>query len=382
MAQSIRGSLPPSYAHLFNEFFDRPKVVETRATCDRCSMCDHGDPSPVAMEFFNSSTKCCTYWPDLPNYLVGAILADTSPGTAEGQRRIQSAIAKRIGVRPRFLARPRKWTLLMLGYSDAFGRAGSLKCPYYDDNNPAGSCSIWRHREVICMTYYCKYSGGMRGFEYWNALKNYLGHVQRSLARSAATVVDPKVIEPSFKKNQLTLEDMEDLPPKESDYRAWWGSWVGREEEFYRKCHEWVQNLDAKTFSQHLDESADGKKLLDNLIAKYELLESKILPTSLVRNARMKEDHKGDKVVITSYHRYDSFALDKDLYEVVGMLKADQTLEQNLLRLKEEEGIELTPDLIEYLFAAGVLVEPTTAKVAEATANAAVGPGDLAGRRA
>ncbi len=382
MADSIRSMLPPSYERLFQGFFDRAKPVETRATCNRCSMCDHGDPSPVAMEFFDHETKCCTFWPILPNYLVGAILADESPGMAEGKRRIQSAIEKRIGVTPTWLSRPRKWTLLMQAYSDVFGRAKSLKCPYYDDTNPEGTCSIWRHRETICMTYYCKFSGGMRGYEYWMALKDYLGHVQRTLAVAATKEVDGSVQEPGYNRIQLTLEEMDDLPPKDSDYRSWWGRWVGREEEFYRKCHEWVSAVSVADFVKNVDETENGKKLLANLISKYEILDGKILPSSLVRNGRMREQHVGDKVVVTSYHRYDSFALDKDLFEVVGMFKADQTLEQNLERLQKEEGIELTPDLVEYLFAAGVLVEPTRGAVAEAKGDSAEVTGERSGRRA
>ncbi|HVH46676.1 MAG TPA: hypothetical protein VM925_30250, partial [Labilithrix sp.] len=357
MAESIRGTLPPVYGNIFNEFFDRPKVVETRATCDTCSMCDHGQPSPVAMEFFNSDTKCCTFTPVLPNYLVGAILSDESPEMAEGKRRVREAIAKRIGVQPHCLNRPRKLTLLMQGYGAAFGRSKTLLCPYYDGANPEGSCTIWRHRESICMTYYCKYSGGMRGYEYWTALKVYLSHVQRVLARKASAAVDRTVVEPVFATNELTLEDMEDLPPKDSDYAAWWGKWVGREEEFYVQCHEWVRSLTPSAFAGIIDEAPDGKKVFNELVAKYDVLANRILPTSLVRNARMKEAHVGDQVVVTTYHRYDSFALDKELFEVVGMFAADQTLEQNLERLKGE-GIELAPELIEFLFAAGVLVEP------------------------
>ena len=379
MPESIRSSLPPIYKHLFNAFFDRPKVVETRATCDRCAMCDHGDSSPVAMEFFNPETKCCTFWPCLPNYLVGAILADESAEMAEGKRRINDAIATRIGVYPSSLNRPRKMSLLMLGYEEVFGRTKTLKCPYYDDDNPAGSCSIWRHREVICMTYYCKYSGGQRGFEYWTALKSYLAHVQQALAHSAMRAVDPAVADPKFRKNMLTLEDFEDRAPKPSAYQAWWGSWVGREEEFYLACHRWVQSLSPKEFAKSVDQSKQGAELLANLIAKYDVLENKILPKNLVRNARMKEVHVGDKVVVTSYHPYDSFSLDKDLFEVCAMFKADQTLEENLERLKREEGIELVPELVEYLFAAGVLVEPPRPKVAQGEADKA---GELNGRRA
>lgn len=379
MVDSIRSSLPPVYGHLLNAFFDRPKVVETRATCANCSMCDHGESSPVAMEFFNPDTKCCTFWPTLPNYLVGAILSDTSPEMAEGKRRLEQIIAKRVGVTPWRVDRPKKMSLLMNGQPEAFGRARSLLCPFYDASNPAGACTIWRHREVVCLTYHCKYSGGMRGYEYWRALKAYLQHAQSSLAQAAAREVASDVSEPQGKETVLSLEDMEDLPPKGSDYTSWWKSWVGREVEFYKKCHEWVASLPPAQFAKNFDHSKQGAQLLADLIAKYDLLESKILPKNLVRNARMRETHVGDKVVVTSYHRFDSFALDKDLFEVVGMFKADQTLEENLERLKRDEGIELVPELVEYLFATGVLVEPGKGNANKPTAGSSE---ELQGRRA
>jgi hypothetical protein len=383
MAQSIRESLPPSYRHIFGEFFDRPKVVEARATCEKCSMCDHGQAAPVSMEFFNPDTKCCTFTPNLPNYLVGAILADESPEQAEGRRRIRATIASRIGVAPQYLSRPRKTSLILSRYGEGFGRAKSLLCPYYDASNPEGACTIWRHRETVCMTYYCKYSAGLRGFEYWVALRKYLGFVQRALSISAAKAIDRTVIEPVFKDNALTLEDIEDLPPKDSDYKAWWGNWVGREEEFYLKCHEWVRGLDPQAFARNVDESKSGQEALKTLIAKYEVLESKVLPTHLIRNPRMKETHVGDKVVVTSYHRFDSFSLDKDLFEVLEAFKADQSLAENLERLKREEGIELEPELIDFLFAAGVLAEPRTSLSTDGNdSRGKADASDLNGRRA
>lgn len=357
MADPLRDMLPPVYQPLFDAFFDRPKIREARATCDDCAMCDRGESSPVKMDFFLPDAKCCTFFPIVPNYLVGAILADPSADMEEGKRRIRSRIRSRIGVTPHYLSRPRKLTLLMSGYADAFGRTKSLLCPYFDESNLARSCTIWRHREAICMTYYCKYVGGQRGFDFWSALKSYLGYVQHALARFAAQAVDGAVEEPVFKKDTLTVEDIEDRPPKDADYARWWGSWAGREDEFYVQCHEWTAKITAEQFAMNIDQSEQGARLKRDLVAKYEIHEGKILPTRLVRNGRMREDHAGDKVVVTTYSRYDSFALDKDLYEVAGLFKADQTLEENLQRLKTE-GIELEPELIEYLFAAGVFVEP------------------------
>jgi hypothetical protein len=379
MADSpMRGMLPPIYQPLFDAFFDRPKIEETRATCDNCAMCNQGDAaSPVAMEYFRPDTKCCTYFPQLPNYLVGAILSDPSPDSEEGKRRIREQIRGRMGATPHYLSRPRKMSLILQNYSAGFGRAQSLRCPYFDLENPEKSCTIWRHRETICMTYYCKYVGGQRGFDFWVSFKNYLGYVQRKLVKVAANAVDENVVEPKFSGSELTLEDIEDLPPKDTDYARWWGTWVGREEEFYVKCHEWLKSTTAEEFAVNIDKDEHGKRYFEDVIAKYEKHQSKLLPANLVRNGRMREAHVGDKVVVTTYHRYDSFALDKDLYEVVGLFRADETLEQNIARLKAE-GIELAPDLIEYLFAAGVLVEPSAMTVADAkTGNAAA----LEGRR-
>src|SRR4051812_26313941 len=100
---ALRGILPPVYQPFFDKFFDRPKVDEPRATCDNCAMCDKGEPSPVPMEYFKPELKCCTYHPQLPNYLVGAILADSSPDMEEGKKRIREQIAARSGATPQFL---------------------------------------------------------------------------------------------------------------------------------------------------------------------------------------------------------------------------------------------------------------------------------------
>lgn len=381
MADSIRRMLPPVYQGFVNEVFDKPKVNETRANCAQCSMCDWGQPSPVNMEYFNKATKCCTFYPSIPNFLVGAILADNSPENAEGKKRIREVIANRMGTLPQQLTRPRKLSFLMTNYSESFGRANSLLCPYFNKDSPEYACTIWRHREAVCMTYYCKYDAGQRGYDFWNALKDYLFFMQRILSLAAMEQVDKKVKEPRWKGHHISPEDMDDLPPKADEYASWWGKWVGREEQFYIKTYEWVKNISRADFKKNAESTPEGKKVVARLHETYEKLEKKILPTSLVRNARMKEDHAGEKVVVTTYHRYDSFALDKDLYEVVGMFRADQSLQENLDRLAKDEGIELAPELIEYLFAAGVLVEPTVSNVESAKAPPAEAAAELRGRR-
>jgi hypothetical protein len=356
---TLRKKLNPVYEHLFPDFFDRPEVVETRATCDTCAMCDHGQNAPVTMDYFHPDAKCCTYHPNLPNYLVGAILADTSEDLAEGRRRLREKITSRIGVTPQFLAAPRKYNLL---YSAArghgfFGRTLTMTCPYFDAEN-GGRCTVWKYREAVCSTYFCKYEAGKPGFEFWDTLKAYLFHTERSLAQFASSVVDRTVSEPKVEKGALTKEDIEDRGPNTAEYFSYWGGWVGREEEFYILCYKRVMALPKADFERFVDDAPDGRGMLARMEAKYDQINDPKLPKHLIRPSNLKKRDAGANVVVTSYNPYDAFSLDKDLFDTLGRFRADETLDENLARLDEKHDIQLAPELVRYLFTHGVLCEP------------------------
>jgi hypothetical protein len=365
---TLRSKTAPVYQRLFPELFDRPEVVETRATCDTCAMCDQGQIAPVAMDYFRPDAKCCTWHPSLPNYLVGAILADTGEELAEGRRRLRAKIAARVGVTPQFIAPPRKYTALYAAARGAgfFGRSKVMLCPYFDEENN-GRCTVWRYRESVCSTYFCKYTAGKPGFQFWDTLKGYLSLVEHALARYGAMTVDSTVTEPKVERYALTAEDIEDLPPSDADYARFWGNgkWVGREEEFYIACYERVQKLDKGDFEKHVDDTPDGRGLLAKLEAKYDDIANAKLPDVLIRTTNMKKREAGENVVVTSYNPYDAFSLEKELFDVLGMLRADQTLEENLARLDKEHDVQLAPELIHYLYVHGVLAAPEKKKAEE-----------------
>jgi hypothetical protein len=184
MVDTLRGKLSsPLYQALFSELFDRPEVVETRATCDNCAMCDQGQLAPVAMDYFRPDAKCCTYHPTLPNYAIGAILADRDEELAEGRKRLRAKIAARLGVTPEFIAAPRKYLLIYTAGrgSGFFGRSKVTLCPYFDEENN-GRCTVWRYREAVCSTYFCKYTAGKPGWNFWDNMKGYLNYVEKKLA--------------------------------------------------------------------------------------------------------------------------------------------------------------------------------------------------------
>jgi hypothetical protein len=362
---TLRSKLAPVYGPLFSDLFDRPEVVETRATCDTCAMCNHGQIAPVAMDYFRADAKCCTYHPGLPNYLVGAILADTTDELAEGRRRLRAKIAARIGVTPAYLAPPRKYNVIYAAARGAgfFGRSKNMLCPYFDEEND-GRCTVWRYRESVCSTYFCKYTAGKPGWQFWDTLKGYLSHVERSLAHYSSVTVDATVSEPQLERFALTVEDVEDRAPKDEDYSFWWGKgkWVGREEEFYIECYKRVVALQKGEFAKNVDDSPDGRGLLARLEAKYDEIASPKLPDILVRTTNLKKREAGDQVVVTTYNPFDAFSVEKELFDVLGEFRVDQTLTENLERLDKEKDIQLAPELIHYLFIHGVLAPPEKEK--------------------
>lgn len=369
MTSSLRSMFPPVYGPLLPEIFDRPEVVEERATCNTCTMCDQGQGSPVAMEFFNPETKCCTYHPSTPNYLVGAVFADEDPALDEGRGRFRAKIASRIGVTPMWLAPPRKMSLLIAAAKQAFGRSATLRCPYYATES--GGCTVWRHRENVCSTYFCKHSKGRPGYMYWQAVKEYLGHTELSLATWAVRSIDPALREPNLDPARLTLEDLEDRAPRDADYASWWGAWAGREEELYRLAHDRVKGLTRAEFARIVDDTEAGRRQLDKLRRLWDGIDNTIVPARLVRNNRMIETHLDESVVVTTYNPFDSFKLDKDLFEVLGLLVPYESLEQNLARLRDEHGIELEPELLRHLHTHGVLLQPSDLGISEAKPGAA-----------
>ena len=53
---------------------------EKTAKCGSCVMCDGPDfAARRDVWLFDPRVKCCTYYPDLPNFLVGSIMSDPDP---------------------------------------------------------------------------------------------------------------------------------------------------------------------------------------------------------------------------------------------------------------------------------------------------------------
>jgi hypothetical protein len=353
MAPSLRGTLPEIYSALLPELFDREAIEETRATCNDCAMCDKSGADAAAVSSFLPDAKCCTYHPTLPNYLVGALLADPSSALEEGRRRVRARIASRIGVTPQWLDAPRKERVLFnASRLTSFGRNHELLCPYFA--RESGNCTIWKHREAVCATFFCKYDAGAVGYAFWIALRHWLAHVERVLASWAVKSIAPEATEPEVSPGTMTLHDLQGRPPPDAEYRSMWGGFAGREEELYIACAERVRALPREEAAAMMDAGA-GRELRETLASRYESLIAPKLADRLVLNPERRVLPLVNAVGVTTYSRYDSLVLAQRLYDALAHLVPD---EPPLDTLRRELGDDASEDLLLQLQLHEVVVSP------------------------
>ena len=157
-------SLPEQYGAWIQEALGATVPAESKATCSDCAMCRPWPP----VESFKPDVKCCSFTPALPNFRVGAILADPDPALERGRETVRARIRANDGATPLSLEPPRTYALTYAKRSrEGFGIDRALLCPHFDD----GKCSIWRWREAVCSTYYCRYDRGDAGRQVWNDLR-------------------------------------------------------------------------------------------------------------------------------------------------------------------------------------------------------------------
>jgi len=355
MHARLRTGLPPIYENLLPPFFDSAPPAEKKASCASCAMCPPPGPQPPGVQYFLPDAKCCTYYPSLPNYLVGALLKDGDPSLAEGQRRVRARIAARLDLTPYAVVTPRKYRLLFNAAREhAFGRSLLLRCPYFIQEG--GLCGIWRHREADCSTFFCKYDAGADGELFWRALGRYLSRVERVLSQHALAVVAPELASPDPLPDGLTLEELEDRPPTQACYARLWGQWLGREEELYHRCHDVVAALDQAALPELLGEEHQG--LLTRLAAAYRRASAPTLPERLVLSTKLEMQPVQGGAITTGYSRYEPMFLSAPLLEVLRVLRADEPLAAARERLWREHELELPDALLLSLHQARILVEP------------------------
>lgn len=199
---------------------------------------------------FLSSTKCCTFYPFVANYLVGGALTTD----------------KRIDHPFRQLIRDRQWALPIgivapPSYQKKhrekqqaeFGRRADLLCPFY--LSAQGQCGIWQWRDSQCTTYFCASSYGKKGEDFWLEVGDYLFQVEMLLSQDL-------MMEKGFDEEEIDevlkfVKSNGESRPYSMSALEWSGFWhhqADRVELYFTECYEMV--LDRKKQYQ-----ADIRKL-------------------------------------------------------------------------------------------------------------------------
>lgn len=219
--------IPAPYQSLATEALGCELPEEKIATCGQCVMLPKaGSPERAGRTWFEGSTKCCTYLPRLPNFVVGRILRDTDPELAPGRKSVSGRIAAREAVTPLGLGQTADFQQRYL--PEKFGADTTLRCPHYLQE--AGGCAIWRYREPVCATYFCIHERGERGDAFWAALRDFLTCADRAVALHCLLGLDTRsdAMALALRADPAVLRRGNNTSPSisETEYRTLWGDYA------------------------------------------------------------------------------------------------------------------------------------------------------------
>ncbi len=349
-----RSPLPPLYAAWMGKWLPGPIPRETDATCDDCPMWPGPGDQPRAVGFFLPETKCCTYVPTLPNYLVGRILEDDDPALAAGQATIEKRIDARIGVTPIGLASPPAKSLLYRqGGGLAFGRSRRLRCPHYQAET-GGRCGIWRHRNGTCATWFCKHVRGAVGLHFWQALDQLLAIAERSLVRwcllelNVGAEILHRLFPPGTDRLHTDSLDGEQIDGvvSETAYCELWGTWVGRERELYRRAARLVDKLN---WSNVLEVGGADVRLFAALaLDRYRELASRRLPKRLIAGPIRILAAGQDRTRVVGYNGLHPLDLPSELVTVLPYFDG-RPVNEVLPQIRKQKHLKLELSLLRRL---------------------------------
>ncbi len=342
-------TLPELYAPWLRTVAGGPIPAETKATCDHCAMLASPGSGPDA-GYFHPDTKCCTFKPNLPNFLAGRILSESDPSMLEGRKAVEAQIARRVAVKPSEVSSGFVFSLLYGATPFAMGRAPALRCHYL---SPGGECGIWKHRPGVCATWYCKHVRGATGHRFWKLADKLLREVEQDLAYWCMA------------QHQVGSGELGELAPQTrphvseldgeidwAQYRRLWGNWAGREIEFYQACARLVETL---TWPQVEENCGPRVGILAGLVRDaYAHLESSAIPERL----RIKEvtftGFEGGNYKVTAYSGFDPLLMPERLARVLRYFDGRPT-EEALQAILVERSVRLDLSLVRRLVDFGIL---------------------------
>ena len=355
-------TLPPIYALWIEELLRAPIPDETEATCLDCAMCTTKDVHRTqADHLFHNKTKCCTYFPAVPNFLTGKILLDQDPSFSVGRLRFLGQLFMFTVVTPLGVLPPPAENARYGAFQKDFGQNPDLRCPYFIEEG--GLCGIWKYRNANCSTWFCKHVRGQTGLHFWRALKDLLHKVEEKLSvwcihELTAGNEDFRQLFPlqdsdleTFQKQQAFYYDISKVS-SESLQRQIWGKWFGAERSFFEQCSRSIDVLNWKKIAEiGGPEISRAARHLTDCFAK---LTGSNLPKCMKAAAIRSVHLNSGKVRAWGYSRYDPIDLPQSIYDALEVFDGSATAIV-LERLRIERGLRMTDEWLKKLCDFGIL---------------------------
>ena len=349
-------ALPPRYAAWMDDALGGALPGESLATCGDCAMAPPPGRPATGGLYFLADVKCCGYVPTLPNFLVGGILADRDPALGAGRRSVQQRIAARVGVTPLGLTRPPAGAALYeLSASHTFGRTREGRCPHFVEEG--GRCGIWRHRNSVCSTYFCKFERGAVGQRLWRSVGDLLAAVELGLSQWCVLEldVDPAALRelgPAGARPPIDVPALENRVDP-ARYRRLWGTWAGRERAFFAACARLVAPLRWDDVQRI---GGAGVALRARLaVAAHRAHGAREIPERLVPGRFELLEQGRARILIRAYSDLDPVSLPRLVLDALPAFDGRPTA-QVLRRIRSERGLDISPDLVRRLVDLEVLV--------------------------
>ena len=348
--------LPPLYARWIDDLLGAPIEPETHATCADCAMGApvKEPPDPEAV-YFNPRVKCCTFVPALPNFLVGRILRDRTRANARGRASVEARIAAGVRVTPLGLGRvPAQET------PDAvFGQDEAFVCPHFVRKG-GGTCSIWRHREAVCTTFFCKFVRGAVGASFWSALRRLLEAIEQALAWQCVETLDVGAATVSLLLGAAgdarhdTVALRQDGTYAPADLRAIWGRWAGRERAFYEAAAGIVESL---SWREILERAGPQVRLRAALVREaHARLRAPAIPEGPLRRSPFVTTTLDPTTVrLTTYSGMDPITMPRALFDALVHFDG-RAAAPAILAIEAEQGLRIDADVVGRLVDFEVLV--------------------------
>lgn len=346
-------SLPELYAPWIEEVLGGPVPEERHASCSACAMCmpTAAKAATASLKAFDPATKCCTYVPTLPNFLVGLVLGADDPASVAGRDSVKRRIAAGVGVTPLGLQPDPHYVLIYKHAGDQlFGRSPGLRCPHYVPTE-GGQCGIWRHRNAVCATWFCKYERGRVGKRFWDALLQLLTMIERHLGLWAAGELGETV-----ERLGAAL-----LPyyatPAYSPPGSWNHRWAGRYEAFYRETARLVERL---TWTQVRDIGGPELSVVaGQLRAAHGALNADDVPSHLRLGAVNTAESENGHVAFTAYNSNDMLRLPRALADALERFDGRRLTDQVRVEIASQIDDQFDHDAVRRLVDFGILLPMT-----------------------